>query len=99
MGVVCMTPRDKLPEDYGEAQRQFDMAHAAMPAANHAALASAVAAGAVVALVSQWYAAAVVVAAVAHWLTLRPYRARLKAAGDAWAAERRAYIEQLAVAD
>jgi hypothetical protein len=92
MGYI---PRNTLSESYGEGQRQYDMASAAMFAIEKVAPLFASFAGCSAYLKWGWIAG-ILAAAAAWWLFLMPYKNALKVATERWDAERAAYAEYLA---
>lgn len=92
-----MTPevqwRSGLPEDYGLGQRQYDLALAALQAAEPWIYAAAVLAGGCLAFIMhQW--AAFLVAVPVYLIGMIPLKRARAAASTAWQAEREAWLRQ-----
>ncbi len=84
------SPRDSLPEDYGEGQRQYDMAMSAYRVAETMAPFVAWMVGLIVA---HWltYWSMFATWPIAYFSIMHPYKRRLKTASSAWERERESH--------
>lgn len=77
-----------LPETYSAEERLYDLAVAARDTAEPLAWGAGIGYGGIVAIATHAWWLLPVVAPAVWWLLMRPYKRRVKTAGDAWHSSR-----------
>jgi hypothetical protein len=79
-----------LHESYGEGERQYDMAKAALDVAEDLAWLGAIGVGGAALHLAPWWVATPLAFAT-YWLLMRPYRRRLQKAREHWWRDQETY--------
>lgn len=94
MSEEAYIPRNRLPEDYGEGERQYDMAMAALGAAENLSQWIGILMAAALMQRFPWWVA-IIAGAVLWKLAQWPHEKRLQKASELWDRDRAAYSAAL----